>query len=604
MSISAHFILGTHAHIASGASDSTFEGLYQARIKPFIVALYRYPKIQACVHYSGVLLHRIERAHPELFMLLEDIVARKQVELLGGGFYEPMLSLLPLQDKIGQIELLTTYLRKRFGKRPQGCRLPALAWEQNLVGPLNTCGMAYTFLDETQFRSAGMGGKGPCLAEDQGKLITVFPVASALSAALTGENAETALEASLSSVDTPILTVFPEGNDLSLNVFFDMLSHFESRLDFTTPGRLLKSLGALPKAYFPCSSARFEGVPRQSLITYPEANGLYAKMMFTHVLINQLRGDKARKHAAREELWKAQGYDVFYPLADGGIYQPAVRKAAYKSLLNAEKITRENGFTPSLMSFDFDMDGDKEFLFQDDQLNCYVQLLGASLFELDYLPKSWNYLDTFSTGARRTAFSDRLALPGVNSDTLHQSASRFLGAERFELAEFNRERGLLRFHLPTRDNAPMFGAITVDKTYRLEENALSLRYVLTNEGSDACQMVFIPVIDLSFSGDGESCLRLSTLTADAPVSAAPDHADIQQANGLRFQDIRNEAVLNLTFERACDVSLRSVKTGSPEAACYQSTAVMPLMPLTLAPRARFETELRLWIRGATPQNKA
>jgi predicted glycosyl hydrolase (DUF1957 family) len=63
------------------------------------------------------------------------------VEILGGGFYEPMMPLIPLQDKIGQIELLTTYLRKQFGKRPQGCWLPALAWEQNMVSFLSACGM-------------------------------------------------------------------------------------------------------------------------------------------------------------------------------------------------------------------------------------------------------------------------------------------------------------------------------------------------------------------------------------------------------------------------------------------------------------------------------
>jgi len=40
--------------------------------------------------------------------------------------------------------------------------------------------------------------------------------------------------------------------------------------------------------------------------------------MYTHILINQLRGDKYRKRTAREELWKAQGCDGFWHIGDGG----------------------------------------------------------------------------------------------------------------------------------------------------------------------------------------------------------------------------------------------------------------------------------------------
>ena len=53
-------------------------------------------------------------------MLINDMVKRKQLELLGGGFYDPILPVIPNSDRSGQIEALTTYLRKHFGKRPRG----------------------------------------------------------------------------------------------------------------------------------------------------------------------------------------------------------------------------------------------------------------------------------------------------------------------------------------------------------------------------------------------------------------------------------------------------------------------------------------------------
>ena len=121
-------VLGSHAHVPYGADVSEFDRVYSDYVRPFVTSLYRYPEIQATLHYSGVLLHWIERSHSEMFMLIEDMVSRKQVEMLGGGFYEPMLPIIPLQDKIGQMELLTTYLRKQFGKRPVGCWIPGFTW--------------------------------------------------------------------------------------------------------------------------------------------------------------------------------------------------------------------------------------------------------------------------------------------------------------------------------------------------------------------------------------------------------------------------------------------------------------------------------------------
>ncbi len=180
-------ILGSHAHVPYGSNTAEFENVYMNLLRPFVTSLYRYPGIQAVLHYSGVLLHWVERSHPELFMLINDMIARKQAEILGGGFYEPMLPIIPLQDKIGQIEMLTTYIRKQFGKRPQGCWIPGFAWEQGLVSPLVSCGMGFTFLGKRQFTLAG-GNDAPCICEDQGKLITVFPVSQSIQEDLTRKN--------------------------------------------------------------------------------------------------------------------------------------------------------------------------------------------------------------------------------------------------------------------------------------------------------------------------------------------------------------------------------------------------------------------------------
>jgi hypothetical protein len=619
-------VLGSHAHVPCGAGDDAFERAYETGVKPFISTLYQYPKIQAVLHYSGVLLNWIERFHPECLMLIGDLVSRKQVEILGGGFYEPMMPLISSQDKIGQIELLTTYLRKQFGKRPLGCWIPALAWEQSMIVPLNTCGMAYTFLDEDQFKLAGLKGRDlffPCTSEDQGKIITIFPLSKTLRAEFAQKKPFQALHAlaeKMSQEGDLVASVFPgelyraggpsQSPESMFHDFFEDLSRCDAFVDFTSPGKFYRNLPALKKAYFPNSlgacpaqekSPPLQVLPRQFLIDYPEANGIYAKMIFTHVLINQLRGDKSRKRTAREELWKAQGCDVFCPSGEYGIVCPPVRKAAYRALIGAERICREKGgFIPSLMSFDFDLDGAGEYLFQDAKINCYIRLRGAGVFELDYLPKTWNYLDTFASGdprERRAAFVDRLVPAGLSPQDIlagRGKGIRQCGQEPYELAELDRVHGKLSFRLPCRMGLP-FGQVEIGKSYFLKKDTLSVSYTLTNRGKDTERFQFSPAIDLSFPGEGESCVRFFKIKSgakDAPFSEAV----VQDAEGVKIQDLKNEVQIVLGSKKIFTACIASVKTAGVHGQApdlYQSTCLMPVQEVVLPRGETWTTEFTL-----------
>jgi hypothetical protein len=574
-------------------------------------------------------------------MSIDQMVSRKQVELLGGGFYEPQFSLIPLQDKIGQVEMLTTYLRKRFGKKPQGCWLPALSWEQNLVGPLSSCGMLYTFLEEDQFRKAGLSGEdlyAPCLSEDQGKLISVFPVSPSLGELFTpGEDAAPFLNAlkklaAQPGDDSRVVSVFPdpcrsleseEEAELYWRRFFQSVSDSPALFDFTTPGRFIKGKGGFQKACFPGS------LDHQYLIDFPAANGIYAKMIFSRTLINQLRGDKSRKRTALEELWKAQGYDAFRPAESGGVYRGDLRRAAYRSLLEAEKITRETGaFIPCLLNFDFDLDNEDEYLFQGERINCYIHREGASVFELDYLPRSWNYLDTFTRHrsgkpgeclCRGAGFSDLIMpampvtpiIPAPDTAEATDTAAppfpaagrslkeilggrekeiRYCGDERFREPDLDKTRGKVRFVLPEAEQGP-FRSIQVEKTYQLRKDTLSVAYTLSNRGEGEEHFSFTPALTLSFPGEGEDYQRIFVNGAAIPAGKAKGQglpAAIHGVEALKFQDLKNETVITLGATRPFDGWLCPVyhripgDTNSPDRDSYQSTCIVPLFTTRLS----------------------
>jgi hypothetical protein len=644
--------VGTTNHVPYGSEDAEFEMVYRNRLKPFIVALNNFPKIKAALHYSGVLLHWIEKAHPEFFMLVGDLISRRQVELLGGGFYEPMFPLIPPQDRIGQIEMLTTYIRKQFGKRPLGCWLPAAAWDQSLVGALTASGLGYTFLREQQFLQAGLSGEdlyAPCLTEDQGKLLMVFPVLNRLTreeASLSGLLEKKAAEIPPGGERLIVLCpdCFFEGlgveplseAERNINRFFEELSACETFVEFSTPGKIYKTRRSRKKAYFSVSAElETEAQPKNVLIRYPEANGIYAKMTYTHLLINQLRGDKSRKQSSQEELWKGQGYDSFCRSAGGGVFRNGVRNAAYRALLEAEKITRKKGvFIPSLMTVDFDLDGEDEYLFQGEHINCYVKTRGASVFEFDFLPRSWNYLDTFGAAAytepwkRRSSFTDILASPAVPLDDLtgtefqperedsheegssHERSIRYLGAELWEAGEIDKTKKKAEFFLnPPPDGA--FSAIAVRKIYYLKKDSLQVTYALSNKGQNPETFNFIPRIDLAFSGEGEHSQRIYKLKALSskeaesggqdkfsrePLSADPPPEGIP-ASTLEFQDLKNEVIITLSSNETFNAFVHPIRSAFPvygeDKLLYQSTCILPVNFITLSPGSSWTAEFTL-----------
>ena len=101
---SLHLVLVVHAHQPAGNFEHVFEECYQHSYNAFLSLLEKHPGIHIGLHYSGPLLLWIEKNHPEYFERLRQLVASGQVEILGGGFYEPILISIPEADRLEQPE--------------------------------------------------------------------------------------------------------------------------------------------------------------------------------------------------------------------------------------------------------------------------------------------------------------------------------------------------------------------------------------------------------------------------------------------------------------------------------------------------------------------
>ena len=165
------FVLLMHAHQPVGNFDDVVERAYQHSYLPFIDVLSRHPSIRLGLHFTGSLLELLERSHPEYFERLRAMAKSGQIEMIGGGYYEPILIAIPPADRHEQIIRLADYVEKHFGQRPRGAWLAERVWEPQLPSSLAPSGVGYTLVDDNHFLGAGFELNqlfGHYLAEDQG----------------------------------------------------------------------------------------------------------------------------------------------------------------------------------------------------------------------------------------------------------------------------------------------------------------------------------------------------------------------------------------------------------------------------------------------------
>ncbi len=98
------FLLGFCFSPPIYSTEDELEAYYVASVKPFLTVTYQFPDVPLTLFFSGPLLSWIENQHSEYLTALTEMIKRKQVEILGGGYYSPLLPLIPPTDRLGQIE--------------------------------------------------------------------------------------------------------------------------------------------------------------------------------------------------------------------------------------------------------------------------------------------------------------------------------------------------------------------------------------------------------------------------------------------------------------------------------------------------------------------
>ncbi|MGA1867037.1 MAG: alpha-amylase/4-alpha-glucanotransferase domain-containing protein [bacterium] len=173
-----YFIMGIHNHQPIGNFDYIMDHVYTHAYFPFLETIKRHPHIKICLHYSGILWDWLKENKPQMIELCHQLLVSQQIELLSGGYYEPLLSIIPDQDKMGQLSNMNQFLYNTFNVKPRGLWLTERVWEPSLPKYIYNAHQEYLAVDDLHFLAAGLNDEdlhGYYLTEDEGKVIKLFP---------------------------------------------------------------------------------------------------------------------------------------------------------------------------------------------------------------------------------------------------------------------------------------------------------------------------------------------------------------------------------------------------------------------------------------------
>ncbi|MFH1438204.1 MAG: alpha-amylase/4-alpha-glucanotransferase domain-containing protein [Pseudomonadota bacterium] len=461
-------IFVVHNHQPTGNYDRIMRMAHDDCYLPFVEALERHPDIRAGLHYTGPLLEWMENNVPETIGRIAQLAASGQVEILGGGWQEPMLSNIPLRDAVGQMRMMKRECARLFGAVPRGMWLAERVWEPGLAQVIGRAGYAYTLLDDTHFRFAGLLQQhisGYYVTEKRGQPLFIFPISKALRYAIPFKEPEEIVK-TLSQEPGGVWTYGDDGEKFGLwpgtrkwvwekgwmERFMTRMQEEAGRgtLSFALPSSVIREhrpegrihlptcsyhemgewslpaeagkklqelLQKIKEAGLEESAAPFirGGIWSNFLTKYPESNQLHKKMMHvSRKVADREKSDRVGLGSpsgdmllARRSLYRGQTNCGYWHGLFGGLYLPHLRKALWKNLIEAEKLVDPLNGRARVSRLDFNCSGREDILIEGELLTALISPENcACLQEIDVRARGFNLVDVLTR--RKEIYHDEI----------------------------------------------------------------------------------------------------------------------------------------------------------------------------------------------------
>ena len=457
-----NLIFVIHNHQPVGNFGFVFEEAYRKAYLPFWELLESAPHVKMGLHISGPLLDFFQREHPDFIERVGRLVAEGRVELLGGGLYEPILTIVPTRDAIGQLDAMGDRLRELFGVRQRGMWLAERVWEPELPALLGPTEIDYTLVDDSLFAYSGVPAEkcvGYWITESKGMPLKIFPISMKLRYLLPFKPVHMVKEyfQELHQRDSEMVVTFGDDGEKFgiwpetyewvygekwLEKFFSFLADESGWVKTQLPSEYLSSAQPEGRIYLPQASyeemlewalptqarlafKRFKddlkrcgiyeagrpflrgGIWPNFISKYPEGDWMHKRMISISKLFPDRKdGEDKRWADARSNLYRAQCNCAYWHGLFGGLYLNYLRHGVWQNLIAAERAAREirgEKDAETFVASDLNLDGVNEHIFENkDMYIAITPAQGASVAEIDLRP--WNFNLTNVMMRREEAF--------------------------------------------------------------------------------------------------------------------------------------------------------------------------------------------------------
>lgn len=441
-----NLLFGIHCH---QPVDNFYEVVDQAvekAYRPFLEIAKMYPDFKFSVHYSGWLLEYISNYHRTTFKLLQELADRGQIEFFTAGYYEPVLSSIPSDDRKYQIEKLNKFIKENFSQTPKGLWLTERVWDPSIVKDVVEVGVEYVIVDDYHFIASGFKKEdlyGYYLTENDGYKLKLFPIDKNLRYIVPFKPFDKIEEylLQINSDKNIAAIIFDDGEKFGiwpgtydwvyknrwLETFIEgVLS--SKHIKFNLYRRFAEENSALGLAYLPITSYQemgewslsaedfilieeikkefeesgraflFEkfvkgGIWKNFFVKYPESNRIHKRVLELSIKAKHL---KKKNKKFLENLLKAQCNDALWHGIFGGLYLPNLRDNAYRYVIKAEKEIENSYEQKKIELTDIYIDGSKQIKINTGNIIAIISQKGATLTELSIKDMEFNFQNTLS----------------------------------------------------------------------------------------------------------------------------------------------------------------------------------------------------------------
>ena len=598
-----------------------YERAFNAVFKPLLTHLHGPKNGTMHLSLSIPVLDWMETNEPSMHLLITDLVRSGTLELLSGPYHQSILSFLTPKDRSNQIEMTTTYLRKRFSQRSKTLFSYAQVFTPQLINTANLCCIDSLIISTKDPNRTQNGFSEPFVMQELGKSVTIIPTCDKISEMVMLFGRQDISFGHLMHQCKALLDQRPtfcmaminldqllQGGITSeqLLLLFDLLFSYDSTsVEEVHDGEQRIKKGYLQAGWYGYDTERGDLSCIHDVLVKDESLAyLYGR--YTS-LIENARSYKKDKDVRKRLEALIQNMSTGTPFlcdANASMLRSMVRKLFWRSISESDCILSSLKDYSYPIVGDYDHDELLEYLFIGKFLSCVIDSKGGSLSELTYLPSLYNYGDTFAPliqygkskavlhdvkrGTKQRLFTD-IFLPGsfdlneYSKDDMQSCLN--MGKAVYDVSILDRRNTEYKLTTRTGQNQIIGGDLFLSKHFKLRQNTVLLDITLTNMSDHDIDCIYGCEIPLSIDSRTFPIVFFQ-LENKHNVSHEAKEIELKDVKSLRIYDEPNSTSLTLVSDTRFTLLKEDytidTQTILGEEQLYQHTLFLATWPLKLS----------------------